>query len=313
MNIEFWDPHFHIWDISENTKSGHDSKQIFAPGKKQIYTWHDYESDVQYKDLSFKHIGGAFIEAMSVCHTESYDKNYEDYCTNETSWASNELNNSHKQYVVISSAPLESPNIKNILSKLSNYPNVCGIRQIINHNPSWPRNVVLGDLLDNDNWINGFSELVNYDFSFELQLNPKQYQKALNIIKDFPDTNVIINHLGTPKLDDIQNKNNCFWEGMEAFSQFKNIYMKISMLSYIINDWDDSNFINDAVHRIIDIFGMNHCFFASNFPVENNIGWDVNRLLGAYEKISKIYDKEDMKKLFSVNAMSAYNLKNTLN
>ena len=78
MNIEFWDPHFHIWDISENTKSGHDSKQIFAPGKKQIYTWHDYESDVQYKDLSFKHIGGAFIEAMSVCHTESYDKNYED-------------------------------------------------------------------------------------------------------------------------------------------------------------------------------------------------------------------------------------------
>jgi predicted TIM-barrel fold metal-dependent hydrolase len=58
---------------------------------------------------------------------------------------------------------------------------------------------------------------------------------------------------------------------------------------------------------------MNHCFFASNFPVENNIGWDVNRLLGAYEKISKIYDKEDMKKLFSVNAMSAYNLKNTLN
>ena len=313
MSIDFWDPHFHIWDITENTKSSHDFQQLFAPANKQIYSCYDYENDMQYKDHSFHHTGGAFIEAMSVCHIDSFGSKYENFCINETSWASNELKKSPKQYVLISSAPLESPNLNKILSKLSNYPYVCGIRQILNHNPSWPRNSVIGDLLDNEKWKNGFSKLGNYNFSFELQLNPNQYHKALNIIKDYPDTKVIINHLGTPKLDDIQKSKNLFWESMKKFSQYKNVFMKISMLSYIMKDWEDSEIINDAVNRIIEIFGINNCFFASNFPVERNFGWDINRLLDAFKNIASNYNIDEINKLFSVNAMSAYNLENTLN
>jgi len=309
MSIDFWDPHFHIWDITENTKSSHDFQQLFAPANKQIYSCYDYENDMQYKDHSFQHTGGAFIEAMSVCHIDSFGSKYENFCINETSWASNELKKSPKQYVLISSAPLESPNLNKILSKLSNYPYVCGIRQILNHNPSWPRNSVIGDLLDNEKWKNGFSKLGNYNFSFELQLNPNQYHKALNIIKDYPDTKVIINHLGTPKLDDIQKSKNLFWESMKKFSQYNNVFMKISMLSYIMKDWEDSEIINDAVNRIIEIFGINNCFFASNFPVERNFGWDINRLLDAFKNIASNYNIDEINKLFSVNAMSAYNVK----
>ena len=309
MSIDFWDPHFHIWDITENTKSSHDFQQLFAPANKQIYSCYDYENDMQYKDHSFQHTGGAFIEAMSVCHIESFGSQYEDFCINETSWASNELKKSPKQYVLISSAPLESPNLNKILSKLTNYPYVCGIRQILNHNPSWPRNSVIGDLLDNEKWKNGFSKLGNYNFSFELQLNPNQYHKALNIIKDYPDTKVIINHLGTPKLDDIQKSKNLFWESMKKFSQYNNVFMKISMLSYIMKDWEDSEIVNEAVNRIIEIFGINNCFFASNFPVERNFGWDINRLLDAFKNIASNYNIDEINKLFSVNAMSAYNVK----
>jgi len=309
MSIDFWDPHFHIWDISENTKSSHDSQQLFAPENKPIYACYDYENDMQYKDNSFRHTGGAFIEAMSVCHIDSFGSKYENFCINETSWTSNELKKSPKQYVLISSAPLESPNLNKILSKLSNYPFVCGIRQILNHNPSWPRNSVIGDLLDNEKWEKGFSMLGNYNFSFELQLNPSQYHKALNIIKDYPDTKVIINHLGTPKLDDIKNSKNLFWESMKEFSKYNNVFIKISMLSYIMKDWKDSEIVNDAVHRIIEIFGINNCFFASNFPVESNLGWDINRLLDAFKNIASNYEIDEIKKLFSINAMSAYNVK----
>ena len=309
MSINFWDPHFHIWDITENTKSSHDFQQLFAPTNKPIYSCYDYENDMQYKDNSFQHTGGAFIEAMSVCHIDSFGSKYEDFCINETSWASNELKKSPKQYVLISSAPLESPNLNKILSKLSNYPYVCGIRQILNHNPSWPRNSVMGDLLDNEKWKDGFGKLGNYNFSFELQLNPNQYQKALNIIKDYPDTKVIINHLGTPKLDDIQKSKNLFWESMKKFSQYNNVFMKISMLSYIMKDWEDSEIVNEAVNRIIEIFGINNCFFASNFPVESNFGWDINRLLDAFKKIARNYNIDEKNKLFSTNAMSAYNVK----
>ena len=309
MSIDFWDPHFHIWDITENTKSSHDFQQLFSPANKPIYSCYDYENDMQYKDNSFQHTGGAFIEAMSVCHIDSFGSKYEDFCINETSWASNELKKSPKQYVLISSAPLESPNLNKFLSKLSNYPYVCGIRQILNHNPSWPRNSVMGDLLDNEKWKDGFGKLGNYNFSFELQLNPNQYQKALKIIKDYPDTKLIINHLGTPKLDDIQKSKNLFWESMKKFSQYNNVFMKISMLSYIMKDWEDSEIVNEAVNRIIEIFGINNCFFASNFPVESNLGWDINRLLDAFKNIASNYNIDEKNKLFSTNAMSAYNVK----
>ena len=192
---------------------------------------------------------------------------------------------------------------------MSNYPYVCGIRQILNHNPSWPRNSVMGDLLDNEKWKDGFGKLGNYNFSFELQLNPNQYQKALKIIKDYPDTKLIINHLGTPKLDDIQKSKNLFWESMKKFSQYNNVFMKISMLSYIMKDWEDSEIVNEAVNRIIEIFGINNCFFASNFPVESNFGWDINRLLDAFKNIASNYNIDEKNKLFSTNAMSAYNVK----
>jgi len=311
MSIDFWDPHFHIWDITENTKSSHDFQQLFSPANKPIYSYNDYENDMRYKDHSIQHTGGAFIETMSVCHKDSFGSQYENFCINETSWASNELKKSPKQYVLISSAPLESPNLNKILSKLSNYPFVCGIRQILNHNPSWPRNSVFGNLLENEKWKNGFSTLGNYNFSFELQLNPNQYHKALNIIKKYPDTKIIINHLGTPKLDDIQKSKNLFWESMKEFSHYNNVFIKISMLSYIIKDWDDSEIVNDAVHRIIEIFGINNCFFASNFPVEINFGWDINRLLDAFKNIASNYKLDEINKLFSINAMSAYNVKIT--
>ena len=46
MSIEIWDPHFHIWDISKNTKSGHDASQLFTLKDRPIYSWREYEHDI---------------------------------------------------------------------------------------------------------------------------------------------------------------------------------------------------------------------------------------------------------------------------
>ena len=96
---------------------------------------------------------------------------------------------------------------------------------------------------------------------------------------------------------------------MKEFSKYNNVFIKISMLSYIMKDWEDSEIVNEAVNRIIEIFGINNCFFASNFAVESNLGWDINRLLDAFKNIASNYEIDEIKKLFSRNAMSAYNVK----
>ena len=44
--MEFWDPHFHIWDISSKTPSGHDPSVLFAPHGRKIYGIQDFEKDL---------------------------------------------------------------------------------------------------------------------------------------------------------------------------------------------------------------------------------------------------------------------------
>ena len=182
-----------------------------------------------------------------------------------------------------------------------------GIRQILNFEPSWPRNSKLGDLLDDVQWQKGFAELQNYSFSFDLQLNPHQFRKAAALIQKYPEVPVIINHLGTPTMKDLQEKAEQFRQGIEALAACRNTFIKISMLAYPHQDWDQHETLIDAVYRVIETFGINRCFFASNFPVDVKDGWPADRLYTAFQKLAAVkFTLEDQRKLFSENAMLVY-------
>ena len=109
--MEIWDPHFHIWDISKNTKSEHDASQLFEPNDKPVYSWREYEHDIFQAGSSFSHTGGVFVEVASVCHTKLSGAPFAKACLAETNWGSSQLEQSQKQYVMVSSAPLEDPEI----------------------------------------------------------------------------------------------------------------------------------------------------------------------------------------------------------
>ena len=103
MTIEIWDPHFHIWDVSANTESGHDPSVLIAPEEDLVYTLKKYEEDMNTED--FKLSGGAFVEAVSVCHVNIDGPQFESACLAETSWVSNQLDESTLDYVLVGSAP----------------------------------------------------------------------------------------------------------------------------------------------------------------------------------------------------------------
>ena len=65
----------------------------------------------------------------------------------------------------IPSASLEDPNIIEYLTELKNTYLVRGIRQIVNYEPSWPRNEMLGNLFDNGNFEKGFELLGLHNLS----------------------------------------------------------------------------------------------------------------------------------------------------
>jgi len=307
--LPIWDPHFHLFDVSETTQSGHDSKVLFAPHGNPVYPVAAYEQDISAAGAEFQLIGGTWLEAISVCHLEKSATELNTDCLAEAKWANKQLQQSDKNYVLISSAALEDPAVGDMLAQLAQNKAVRGVRQILNYKPSWPRNDRLGELLDNPQWQQGFTKLQEYGFSFDLQLNPHQFQKAAAFIRQFPQIPIIINHLGSPTLDDLQNKSQQYWQGMQALADCKHSSIKISMLQYTHPDWDQLELVSDAIYKIIDLFGIRRCFFASNFPVDIKAGWPAERLYGAFRKLVETrYTPAEQRLLFAENAQQAYQI-----
>ena len=308
--MEVWDPHFHLWDVSENSLSGHDSSQLFAPKDNPVYSWDLYEQDMLEAGSGFEHNGGAFVEAVSVCHVGKTGDGFAAACLAETNWVSKQLDNSNKCYIIVSSASLEDNNAGKILAQWAENTLVRGIRQIMNYEPSWPRNEQLGDLLGNPKWRKGYAELKNHSLSYDLQLNPHQFRDAVRLVEKHPEIPVIIGHMGSPTLDDLTAKKDDYWNGLKAFSEQEKAYIKISMLSYIDKNWEQNSLVQETVLRVIDLFGIDRCFFGSNFPVENHFGWNADRLYKAFVSlVDRQYKKEDQRKLFAENAKKAYRTK----
>ena len=61
-----------------------------------------------------------------------------------------------------------------------------------------------------------------------------------------------------------------------------------------------------AVHRVIELFGTDRTFFASNYPVDVKDGWPADKLFGAFRHVASRYPIEDQRKLFSQSARAAY-------
>jgi predicted TIM-barrel fold metal-dependent hydrolase len=301
--MELWDPHFHIWDISAKTQSGHDSSVLFPPHGKEIYGIQDFEKDLQ--GSGFHLTGGAFIEAVSVCHVDASGDEYAEYCIAETNWVSKQIALSAQDYQIVSTLALEDPKVTDLLTKLTHQPKVKGVRQILNYQPSWPRNAQLGNLFDNPAWCNGFEKLKEFQLLFDLQINPHQFQQAVSISKKNPETPLVIGHLGSPTLEELTH-GNTYWEGIHALAELPQNSIKLSMLSYIDKDWQNNSLVKDTVLKIIDTFGVDRCFFASNFPVEINDGWPAEKLFKEFKDLVKTFSSDDQKKLFSENAKRVY-------
>ena len=302
--MKIWDPHFHLWDVSPDTTTGHDASQLFVPDGDPVYDRPRYESDLAVE--GFELTGGALVEAVSVCHVEEDGPRFAEACVAEARWVSAEFAPSPLDYAIVASAPLEDPDLPAILGELAaDCPGLRGIRQILNHEPSWPRNEPRGDFLDQAAWRKGFARLEEHSLAFDLQLNPGQFRKAARLLARHPGIPIVTGHLGSPTLADLR-EGRVYWEGLKALADLEQVHLKISMLSYTDDEWDRSSLVRDSVRRAMDLFGPGRCMFASNFPVEKHVGWPAARLLGAFRDLASHLDPADHQGLFADNARRAY-------
>eukprot|EP01060_Flectonema_neradi_P013287 TRINITY_DN20034_c0_g1_i1.p1 TRINITY_DN20034_c0_g1~~TRINITY_DN20034_c0_g1_i1.p1 ORF type:complete len:307 (+),score=51.33 TRINITY_DN20034_c0_g1_i1:52-972(+) len=304
MALELFDPHFHIWDAGES--SCMDSTVIFKPNGKELYNTDDYERDMA--DCGMEHSGGVFIEAMSVCFKDKNPEQLNECCKEEGKWVIEQLSTSNKRYHVVLSACLEADNVEETLKDLKRLETptvkVVGIRQILNFEPSWPRNTA--NLLENPNWVAGLKLLSKFDLSFDMQINVHQIEKAISVIKEVgPGVPIVINHIGCTTKSDLENEAHLY-EQFSNLATLPQVFMKLSMMCYTDKEFHTNEAVGKLVAFLIKTFTPARCMFASNFPVDAKDGWPAKRLFDAYKTMVSALPEDHQQQLFSKTARTFY-------
>jgi predicted TIM-barrel fold metal-dependent hydrolase len=224
----------------------------------------------------------------------------------ETRWLQEIIAASGLPHAIVAGARLDEPEVEAVLAGHASLPRVRGIR----HKPraaSSPAEVEVGapGSMADPAWRRGYELLERYALSFDLQTPWWHLPEAARLARDFPATQIILNHTGLPA--DRSADGLAGWrEAMGTLAAEPNVAVKISGLGQPGRPWTVA--ANGPIVRdTIAIFGIDRCMFASNFPVDSLCA-DFDTIFSGFKAIVADLDHDDQLKLFHDNAVRIYRL-----
>jgi L-fuconolactonase len=150
-----------------------------------------------------------------------------------------------------------------------------------------------------------FRLLAENDWIFDLITHPADIPSYLPAIGESPDTTFVLEHAGWP--DGEESEQFRQWrEEIARLAAFENVDCKISGLGMVLRTTDPDR-LRPWVETCLELFGVDRCFFGSNFPVDSVAGTYTD-LIAAYREIIAPLGSEDQDKLFAANARRRYRL-----
>ena len=186
------------------------------------------------------------------------------------------------------------------------FKNTRGMRYLLNYINNDPINCFAPkEALLDTTFKKNYSLLEKYNLSFDMHLWWTQYSYAFDLIKSHPNILNIINHAGTPRKRDEEYLSN--WRnGLKTLAQAPNTVIKISGLGMFDQQWTPDS-IKPLVLDCIEIFGINRCFFSTNFPVDKKYS-SYEKVWNSYFDITKDFSIDEKEKLFFKNAEKYYRI-----
>ena len=300
-NIKIVDAHHHLWDLSnKDTKyswlmvtEGEAFFGDYAAIRKN-YLLDDYIEDTKNQNI---------IKSVHVQAEHDDDKP-----VNETAWLQSlaDTHSSKLPNAIVAFADFSKNNVSEILDAHQEYKNTRGIRQILSYNKDEPKySHATEDFMKNSTWVENFKYIRNRNLSFDIQIYKHQMEDAVNLANKYNDVLFILNHTGEPCYQ--SKKYIESWEqNMKKLAKCENVVAKISGLGMFDPYWTiDSTRI--FVEKTIQIFGIERCMFASNFPVDKIFN-TFDTYWNSFKEITKNYSENDKKLLFSSNAEKYYRI-----
>lgn len=146
--------------------------------------------------------------------------------------------------------------------------------------------------------------LADRDLVYEVMTHPDQLVATARGLEQHADLVVVIEHTGWPRNDSAEER--ALWEqGVDALAALgDNVVCKLSGLAMPLGSMA-VDALAPWVEYAVDAFGVDRCFFASNFPVDGMHG-TFDALYRAYSTITAGVDADARDKLFAANAERVY-------
>jgi L-fuconolactonase len=199
-----------------------------------------------------------------------------------------------------------------------------GIRQRTAYDPHNPFNAEGPRMMSRTGFREGFAQLGPRGLSFDASLLHPQIPELTDVARFFPDTTIILDHIGTPMLHgqppDRRKSITDEWSAsLQELATCRNVVVKIGGmnmehmgLSFMGQDQPPTSEMvaarqRDFVLRVIDLFGPQRVMFESNFPVDRH-GISYGILWNGFKRIVREFTGTDKAALFGGTANKVYRL-----
>ncbi|MEZ5727765.1 MAG: amidohydrolase family protein [Burkholderiaceae bacterium] len=185
----------------------------------------------------------------------------------ETEWLSALNARTGLPSAIVAHAWFHTPDAEAVLERQASFALVRGVRSkpVTRASPAEGPSFAPGSMQD-PAWRAGFSRLRRYGLSWDLRVPAWHLEEAATIVAREPDIPVALNHTGFPW--DRSPAGLAMWRrGMRALAAHEHVYCKLSCLCLPGGPWLEAENA-PIVREAIDIFGIERCMFASNFPVD---------------------------------------------
>jgi predicted TIM-barrel fold metal-dependent hydrolase len=226
----------------------------------------------------------------------------------ETRWVQSVADRHGFPHGIVASAHLHEEDVADVLERHCEFANIRGIRQmLLSHSDPLFNLAERADLLTDPQWRAGFALLQRHGLSYDLQVYPHQMADSIDLAASFPGTQLVLNHAGLP-IERASGGLERWRAGMRGLAAHANVAVKISGLGQVDHHWTVES-IRPIVAETIEIFGVERCLFASNFPIDGLYS-DFRTLISSFETIVSALGLSEAESdaVFYANAERVYRL-----
>lgn len=276
------DTHVHTWDVNR-------LEYDWLKGNTTILNRNYLIGELETERLQAGITKGVLVQAANTIE----ETNYMLEVAINTNWIQG----------VVGWLPLTDPEqTERVLSaQYTHQPYIKGIRHLIHDEPD-------AKWLLQPTVLESLQLLADHNLSYDVVgILDEHLQCAITVAEKIPSLPLVLDHMNHPP---VGSNGTAWFERMKQAAQFSNVYVKISGLGICTGrnaNWNADD-IKPYIEFALATFGVERCLCGGDWPVALLAGSYTHTWNVYTEVLSALLSENDLKKLFTENAVSFYKL-----